>query len=241
MKLRIAVCDDEEEILKKESCMIKEILDKRNIEYELDEYISPEKLLSSQNLYDMLFLDIEMNSFNGIDVGAKLMQRKSDSYIFFITNYPIYMDKALDIRPHRYLSKPVDYDRLSSGIESALKKIGESTKIITVTCNKQAYNIPIASIIFIENTGRHTKIYLTSRPAFVADEIFSKVKDKIEREVDLFATPQQSYYVNMRFVDDYDKNDVILSYAGKTYRVDMSCRGYKGFNDKMFAQAKLLR
>ncbi len=59
--------------------------------------------------------------------------------------------------------------------------------------------------------------------------------------MDFFATPQQSYYVNMRFVDDYDKNDVILSYAGKTYRVDMSRRGYKGFNDKMFAQAKLLR
>lgn len=88
MKLRIAVCDDEEEILKKESCMIKEILDDKNIKYQLDEYISPKKLLSSQILYDMVFLDIEMDSFNGIDVGAKLMQRKNDSYIFFITNYP---------------------------------------------------------------------------------------------------------------------------------------------------------
>lgn len=243
MELRIAVCDDEGDVLKNESEMIRELLDEKNVKYKLDAYDAPGGLISSQVLYDMIFLDIEIGKVNGIDVAEKMLERKGDSYIFFITNYSVYMDRALDIRVHRYLSKPIDRNRLSSGIDSALKKLADSNKIITITEmeTKRVCDIPIASVIYIENIGRHTKFFVTSRPAFVGQEVFSKIKAQIESEVDYFAAPHQSYYVNMRFVDNYDKNNVSLSYGRQSYTVEMSRRGYKGFNDKMFAQAKLMR
>ena len=105
---------------------------------------------------------------------------------------------------------------------------------------KKNYNIPIASIIFIENTGRHTKIYLTTRPAFVVEEIFSIIKERIESGVEYFAMPHQSYYVNMRFVDDYDKKEVKMSYGKRSYTAIMTRGRYRTFNDKMFEMAKLL-
>ncbi len=167
MNLRIAICDDEAKALTKESRLIQELLDEKNVSYKIDTYKSAEELLSSQALYDILFLDVEMGDLNGIDVAEKLLESKDDTFIFFITNYSIYSDRASDIRAHRYLSKPVDRDRLSNGIDSALKKLSDVTKVITATGKetKKRYKIPIASIIFIENTGRHTKIYLTTRPA----------------------------------------------------------------------------
>ena len=182
-------------------------------------------------MYDILFLDVEMGDLNGIDVAEKLLECKDDTFIFFITNYSIYSDRASDIRAHRYLSKPVDRDRLSNGIDSALKKISDVTKYITVTDmeTKKRYKIPIASIIFIENTGRHTKIYLTTRPAFIVEEIFSTIKERIESEVEYFAIPHQSYYVNLRFVDDYDKKEVKMSYGKRSYTAIMNMRRYKAF------------
>ena len=190
----------------------------------------------------MLFLDVEMENLNGIDAAKKLLECKNDTFIFFITNYSIYSDRASDIRAHRYLSKPVDRDRLSNGIDSALKKISDVAKFITATDmeTKKSYKIPISSIIFIENTGRHTKIYLTTRPAFIVEEIFSIIKERIESEVDYFAMPHQSYYVNMRFVDDYDKKEVKISYGKKSYTAIMTRGRYRTFNDKMFEMAKLL-
>lgn len=242
MKLSIAICDDEMDALTKESCLIQELLDEKNVSYKIDTYTSAEELLSSQVLYDILFLDVEMGNLNGIDVAEKLLECKDDTFIFFITNYSIYSDRASDIRAHRYLSKPVDKERLSNGIDSALKKISDVTKIITVTDKetKKHYKIPIASIIFIENTGRHTKIYLTARLAFIVEEIFSIIKEKIESEVEYFAMPHQSYYVNMRFIDDYDKKEVKMSYGKKSYTAIMTRGRYKTFNDKMFEMAKLL-
>ncbi|MFQ7292352.1 MAG: LytR/AlgR family response regulator transcription factor [Monoglobales bacterium] len=242
MKLRIAICDDETDILIQESCMIQKLLDEKNVSYEIDTYTSAEELLLSKVLYDMLFLDVEMENLNGIDAAKKLLECKNDTFIFFITNYSIYSDRASDIRAHRYLSKPVDRDRLSNGIDSALKKISDVAKFITATDmeTKKSYKIPISSIIFIENTGRHTKIYLTTRPAFIVEEIFSIIKERIESEVDYFAMPHQSYYVNMRFVDDYDKKEVKISYGKKSYTAIMTRGRYRTFNDKMFEMAKLL-
>ena len=242
MKLRIAVCDDEYDALAKECGLIKELLTEKCILYDIDEYISADKLLLSANLYDMVFLDVEMGNVNGINVAKKLLELKKDTYIFFITNYSIYSDQASDIRAHRYLSKPVDRDRLSSGIDSALKKIYDATKFVKVTDreSKKKYDIPISSIIFIENIGRHTKLHLTSGLTFVVEEIFSVIKERIESEVDYFAMPHQSYYVNTRFVSDYDKKEVRLSYGQKTYSAIMSRTRYKAFNDKMFEMAKLL-
>ena len=82
----------------------------------------------------------------------------------------------------------MDKDRLSKGIDSAIKKISDATKFIMSTDmeTKKRYKIPISSIIFIENTGRHTKIYLTTRPAFVAEEVFSVIKERIENEGGVF-------------------------------------------------------
>ena len=239
---KIAICDDERDTLTKESCLIQELLDEKKISYKIDTYTTAEELLSSHVLYDILFLDVEMGNLNGIDVAEKLLESKEDTFIFFITNYSIYSDRASDIHAHRFLSKPVDKDRLSNGIDSALKKISDVTKIITATDmeTKKRYKIPIASIIFIENTGRHTKIYLTTRPAFIVDEIFSIIKERIESEVEYFAMPHQSYYVNMRFVDDYDKKEVKISYGKKSYTAIMTRGRYRTFNDKMFEMAKLL-
>ncbi|MDO5398798.1 MAG: LytTR family DNA-binding domain-containing protein [bacterium] len=241
MKLRIAVCDDENEALTRESRLIKELLDEKCILYDIDEYTSADKLLSA-NLYDMVFLDVEMGDVNGINVAKKLLESKSDTYIFFITNYSIYSDMASDIHAHRYLSKPVDRDRLSNGIDSALKKIIDSTKFIKVTDKetKKKYDVPISSIIFIENAGRHTECHLISGLSFVAEEIFSVVKERIESEVDYFAMPHQSYYINTRFVSDYNKKEVKMSYGQKTFSAIMSRTRYKAFNDKMFEMAKLL-
>lgn len=52
--------------------------------------------------------------------------------------------------------------------------------------------------------------------------------------------PHQSYYVNMRFVDDYDKKEVKMSYGKRSYTAIMTRGRYRTFNDKMFEMAKLL-
>ncbi len=239
MKLHIAVCDDEKAALEYETDLISKILYEKNANIELNTYNSPSDLLNSGKTYDMVFLDIEMDGMNGIELAEKIREKNQNCFVFFITNYSVYLDKAFDVRAIRYLTKPVDLDRLSAGIDFVLGSIASASKKISVTNfkNKLTVEIEIADIIYISNSGRHAKI-VTKQYEFETEEIFSTVKQMIEKEVNYFATPHQSYYVNLKYVTRYTKTDVQMSYGGNTYNILMTRRRYKEFDIKFFEMAK---
>lgn len=237
--MQIVICDDEPEVLADEARIISEILTEKSVEYNLTTFNSPQELLDSDVIYDIAFLDIEMDDMNGIDLARKITEQKSDCLIFFLTNFSIYLDNAFDVNAIRYLTKPVDKNRLASGIDSALERISRASKTISVTNlkNRLSLDITISSIIFIENEGRHTHIVSTKQD-FTASEVFSSVKKQIEKEVNYFTSAHQSFFVNLRYVMAHTKESVTLSYGGKMYKVDMSRRQFSSFDKKMFLMAK---
>lgn len=238
----IAVCDDETDVLNSEAEIIRDALNNQCVDYNIDTFQDPRVFLYSGAKYDMVFLDIEMDGLNGIETARAITEKNKDCFIFFITNYSIYLDHAFDVNAFRYLSKPIDKNRLNSGIGIALERINAKSKILSVINykNKLSADINISTVIYIENTGRHTQIVSTQYD-FVAEEIFSVVKNKIEKEVNYFAMPHQSYYVNLNYVKSHTKEKVVMSYADNTYEALMSRRRYNDFDAKMFGMAKIIR
>lgn len=242
MGLKIAICDDDILDLENEFNLIDSIFTDKQIEHEIKTFNISQELLDSDDLYDMAFLDIEMDGINGIETAKQILERNKDCFIFFITNYSIYLDNAFDVKAFRYLSKPVDKTRLCAGIDSAVEKIRDNTLMLSVTNykNKLVVDVEISSVIYIENSNRHTHI-VTTEYDFIAEEPFVGVKSNIEKEVNYFAETHQSFFVNMRYVTHYDRTDVVLSYAGREYKVDMSRRKYNAFDEKIFRMAKVLK
>ena len=85
MKLNIALCDDEAADLKYEEELISSVLPD-NIDWVIDSFISPADMLKSDKIYNMVFLDVEMDDMNGIELARKLSEKKKDCMVFFITN-----------------------------------------------------------------------------------------------------------------------------------------------------------
>lgn len=80
--LKIAVCDDEKNFINTMSKLINSKLGNR-IE-KLDKFINPYELLEKINLYDLIFLDIDMPQINGIEL---VRQYEGNSiHIIFVTN-----------------------------------------------------------------------------------------------------------------------------------------------------------
>ena len=238
--IKIALCDDEELTLKNEFEHINDVLEKLDVEYSIDEFVDPKELLNSPFKYDMVFLDIEMGETNGINVARKIIENNSDCFIFFITNYSVYLDDAFDVRAFRFLQKPIDKKRLSSGISAAIERIADRNRVIKLTNNKNkiSLDIELSSVLYIECANRHTHV-VTKDLDFIADELYKNVKAAIEKEgLSYFAQPHQSFLVNLRFVTYYDRFSVGLSYGDKTYKADMSRRQYNSFDTKFFLHAK---
>lgn len=195
--MRIAICDDDAADLAAEYEIIGSVLDEKGVEYSFNKFSEPSELLAADG-FDIAFLDVEMDGMTGIDLARRLHEINKDCLVFFITNYSVYLDSAFDVNAIRYLTKPIDRARLSSGIDSALERIE-------------------------------------------AAENFTEIKSAIESEVNYFAAPQQSYFVNLKYVTGYDKLNVHMTYGEKTYSAMVSRRLYKDFAAKMFKIAKDLR
>ena len=133
--MRILFCDDDPEILTRLQEYVAEYFDR--IEIELPEcaaYDSGESLLQCENRADIAFLDVEMLGISGIRAGAELTKRNPEIKILVVTSYPDYLDEAMRFQVFRYLSKPIDKNRLFRNLKDALYQYNMAT---------QQYAIPL--------------------------------------------------------------------------------------------------
>ena len=131
--MRILICDDDTEL----SQQLKEILitffRKNSLKLpEIIMYNNGEKLLKDPESKDIVFLDIEMPGMNGIYVGNELKQKNKNTIIFVITSYSQYLDEAMRFHVFRYLSKPLEKQRIFRNMKDALALYNSSIIKISI-------------------------------------------------------------------------------------------------------------
>lgn len=81
----IALVDDDQRILQIVQYKVKSIFNSVGIDPTITCFNNPQKL-HMDTYYDVLFLDIDMPSLNGIELAQNYLQNHDDTTIIFITN-----------------------------------------------------------------------------------------------------------------------------------------------------------
>ena len=128
--MRIAICDDEEIY----RVQLMTILDKLliNVDYDIDTF-SDGNILSDafgRCPYDLVFLDIEMPAVDGITLAKKIRAKSENAFIVFLTSHIEYALEGYEVNALRYLTKPVDIDKLKDVIRHVQEKQGSAHQII---------------------------------------------------------------------------------------------------------------
>lgn len=231
MTLQIAVCDDEIADLNAEKEQIAGILQKQT-DWEIDTFLQSEEMLDSPKIYHMVFLDVEMDGLNGIETAEMLHRKSPFCLIFFVTHYENYMDQALNKHAFRFWTKPLNHARLLYGIRSAIKEISVAMQSITVMSDRRKIRILLKDIICAYHSARRTRI-ITIEDEIETYDTFRSVTAQLTK-ICFFQT-HASCFVNLNYVTDYNKTDVVLSYGGHTYHAFISRRKYAAF-DKRFKE-----
>lgn len=112
---------------------------------------------------DLVFLDIQMNSINGLEIADSLPEK---CCFIFTTAYAQYALEGFNLDAVDFLHKPFSYERFEVAVEKALRRI-ESKRNVSPECLivKQEYNnvnIPLSDILYIEALGNYVKIFRKS-------------------------------------------------------------------------------
>ena len=89
--VKIGICDDESEMRKPLRQILEQVLQLQGVEYLISESESGEELTAGISCLDIdiLFLDIEMRSLDGIETAKLLRKKGMKSIIIFVTAYQI--------------------------------------------------------------------------------------------------------------------------------------------------------
>jgi two-component system response regulator LytT len=173
----------------------------------------------NENTVDLIFLDIHMPDFNGLDFIKSL---KKPPKIILITSDSKFAMEAFEYDfMVDYLLKPLEFNSFNKAIEKAYIKefelgsksvIAKSITNVTendfyINIDRRLIKIDLPSIYLIEAKGDYIKIK-TENKDYLVHSTMKKIEEKLPRS--LFLKIHRSFIINIKKIIDIEDNSVLI-------------------------------
>lgn len=231
--VKIGICDDEPEMRKPLRQILEQVLQLQGVEYLISESESGEELTAGISCLDIdiLFLDIEMRSLDGIET-AKLLRRKGmKGIIIFVTAYPDFVFQGYEVHAFHYILKPYRKEKIEEVLRQALHELDLSKEQYFVIEQKaRVIRIPLSRTIAFQSDRRKVEALLEED--FVA--FYGRI-DEVCRELpSCFIRIHNRYIVNLNYVTTLERDRCIL--GSRSFPVS---RAFRQELETAFARAML--
>ncbi len=210
--MRVLICDDDIMTLRELEDALKQFFEKEKMNCpELVLYKRGAELLNDKDEKSIVFLDIEMPENNGINVGKILKKQNKNTIIIIVTSYIEYLDQAMDFNVFRYLSKPIDKQRLFRNMRAAIDLYYSIATKIPIETKDGVITLQSSEIIMIEAENRKIIVHTTK------GTLLSTRKMDYWLEIlptNVFFRTHRSYIVNFEHVVSFDKGLINLGTNG---------------------------
>ena len=213
--IRIAIIDDQNIICSQIDTYILEALKKRSEKADISTYYSGEGFcmaLKQGEVFDLIFLDIELGNCSGIDVSAFVREKQNDQtmQIVYVTGKNEYDRLLFEYRPFGFIAKPVTYYKIANMISKYQTLYGKRNPIFQYTLNHANCWVRLENILYFESDDRKVNIYLSNTDEVVSfymkmSEVYEQVKEHA------FFFIHKSYIVNTAFVSVYHYDSVQMT------------------------------
>lgn len=211
--IRIAVCDDNLRISSDIEGWIMEYNKGSQANYVVEIYYNGERLckdMDSGLMYDIIFLDIELESITGIEVGHYIRGKlhNDDSQIIYISSFTKYALGLFQVRPMDFLIKPVQKDRIIKSIETATKLLKKGEVSFQYKQGRDWNKIYIKDILYFKGKDREVEM-VTKDSVIVFYSPLEKVFDQLKDYNFFYA--HKSFLINYFHVTDFFYDKLIMS------------------------------
>lgn len=200
--MQIAICDDDmffrTELRK---CLVDYKKDRR-VQMDIYEFRDGNALLTSDAVFDIVFLDYQMPNLNGMDTARQLRARNSICNIVFVTNFPDFVFESFEVNPYRFYKKPICPNEIESMFDFYIRQQKALSPIIINDFDGQKV-IASKNIIYLEGDGKYCLIRTVSETVH-SSKTLSGVMQMLPQYC--FYRIHKSYVVNLYYIDRIDNN-----------------------------------
>ena len=199
---------------------------KRFGDIELQCFTSPIEGMASikDSCPDIVFLDIEMNSHNGVELAKELPK---DICIIFTTAYSRYALDGFNVDAVDFMHKPIFYHRFEQAMKKALvwvnAKNGQIKRRDTITLKVEYKTVvvDVDDISYVEAMDNYIKAYRSGLPTVVSQITMKEIESMLPD--DRFIRVHRSFIVSLYAIEKFSNRQIFLKNydrhipVGRTY------------------------
>lgn len=167
---------------------------------------------------DLIFLDIEMPSKNGLDFYKNISQ---NTKVIFTTAYSEYAVDAFNINAIDYLLKPFSFERFKTAVEKVKKNTeNNDAKHLSIRADYKLHKINFNDILLIEGLDDYIQIHLKDSTKITARSSMKNILEKLSEKD--FVRVHRSYIVPIQNIKTIVNRNIHISEfiipIGETYK-----------------------
>ena len=232
--MRLAICDDEQIFIDQFTSLVYEKY--ARLDVDIITFTSGLELLDSiksGEAYDALFLDIEMDTIDGMSLAREIRKLLPEVPLSFLTSHIEMAIDGYEVSAFRFLKKPMEASRIYQTIED-LKQFAKGRKGIIIKENGEDIVIVPSSVLFIESDNNDIRI-ITKTQTHICRMKIGDIISQLNEVSDTIRRVHRSTAVNMAHVSRISDKDAVLDNGGK---VVISRSMFKSFKEEFYSYVK---
>lgn len=212
--LNIAICDDNIPLTSEIEGLLFSISRRHHIKIDTSVFFDGKTLynsICSGNIYDLIYLDIEMNDMNGIEAAHHIRSDQLPTVLIYVSAYETYYRQLFEVEPFRFILKPIDPLLFEKYFIAAHKKITDHIQYFTYGFHQNYNKVSISDIMYFESEGRSIIIHTSSKLHRFLGKL-DKIEAYLHQNIDLdFLRIHQSYLINPRYIRTFTHTNITLT------------------------------
>jgi len=206
----------------------------------LTTYSSGEDILScfQPKMFHIVFMDIIMNTINGLQTALQLRAEDTELLIVFTTTSRDYAFDAFHVHPFDYLVKPYSKKQVDKILDEAVQLLTADDPYVTVKVSHSEYNIPLRLISSAVSNNHFVEINLVDGKCLLTSMTFRQA-EKLFADDPRFLLCNRGIIVNMSHIAAQD-NGVFIMKNGTHYplRVNGQAKIKAAFHQYLIANMR---
>ncbi len=208
--IHIALCDDEEFLLKEIEETVKRQMEKWNKKAIVHAFVHGDQLLKQMRKtpYDLVILDVEMPMINGLQVAKEIKNFSYRTYIILLTSHNKYAVKGYEINIYRYANKN-DIPTLLKYLKDAVEEIERSSdQWLMVQSGPDLHKVNLRDIYSICKEGKYAIISTRHNGALKERKSLNEIYKNLDKSQFVFT--DRSAIANLNHIIQLSEYSVTL-------------------------------
>ncbi|MCB0755769.1 MAG: response regulator transcription factor [Flavobacteriales bacterium] len=172
---------------------------------------------------DLVFLDIEMPEYSGLQLFDFLKEDEADFQLIFATAYAEYALKAFELSAVDYLLKPLRPNQVQQAVEKAISakeraSVSERFRALQENLRSNVLKriglpvsdgvsfYPLEKLMFFQADGMYCKVFIDGEEPQLISKPIKHFADLLAGHPSFFR-PHRSYFINLNFMKQYLRTD----------------------------------